>query len=324
MCTDRKPISAPSRVVDVSPEMAVEIRLKILALEAASTRCVSVPGLERVDDPRFDHDQPYGPMTPWVVTTARAVLRLTHLDILAAHMELVAHAEPPIVTATALQLTAARVGRSDAREATQVLATRVSERLQQRRHWRGEIESRAVDLGLSLVASRQYLSDHLDGFLERVLVACALEDVMPPALRLQSLGAWRCITSVTEDDPGAEWRCSDATAATLRQFFADMDEHALVWCLGPILGGGDPGREALRHRLIGSTLVRAASPPPLAEIVGPGLQDTLGYRGGRSLIDQLARFLTALCEPPAWLSPTDLLAERAGFADSGIDWPRGP
>ncbi|MCL3818977.1 hypothetical protein [Aeromicrobium wangtongii] len=321
---DKEPTTPPSRsarAVDVSPAMAVEIRLKILALEAAATRCVSMPGLDRVDEPRFDHDQPYGPMSPWVVTNARAAVRLTHLDILVAHMELVAHADPPIVTATALRMTAAGVGRSDALEATLALATRVSARLQERRHWRREVESRADDLGLSRRAARQYLADHLDAFVERVLVACALEDVMTPALRLQSLGAWRCITSVTEDDPGAEWRCTDATAATLRRFFADMDEDALVWHLSAVLAPDDPDREAIRHRLIGSTLVRAASPPPLAEIIGPGLLDDLGYRGGRSLIDQLARLLAALCQPPDWLSPQDLLIERDRLANWEIDWP---
>lgn len=81
-------------------------------------------------------------------------------------------------------------------------------------------------------------------------------------------------------------------------------------------------KTAVQHRLIGSTLVRAASPPPLAEIVGPGLVEVLSFRGGRSYIDQLARLIAALCEPPAWLGQEDLAVTRSHIAGLGeVDWP---
>lgn len=302
--------------------MAVDLRLRILALETGLVRPVALAGLEPVDEPAFGHDQTYGPMSAWVVTNARAMLGLVHLDILTAHMELAAHAEPSIVTATALKMTADGVDRSDALVATQVLASRVSARLQERRDWRIEIEGRAEDLGLSRRAAREYLAGHLRVFVEQVLSACALEDLLQPALRLRSLGAWRCLTSPTEDDPGPEWRCSDRTAETLRRFFAGMDEDALIWSLDQMLGPSTEAREAIQHRLIGSTLVRAASPPPLVEIVGPGLVEVLSFRGGRSYIDQLARLIAALCEPPAWLSREDLAVTRRQIAGLGeVDWP---
>lgn len=309
-------------IVNVSPEVAVNVRLGILALEAGLTRPVALPGLGPVDEPEFGHDQTYGPMTAWVVTNARAMLGLANLDMFAAHMELAAHAEPPEVTAMALRLTAGRVGRQDALAATQVLASRVSATVQKRRAWRDEVESRAADLGMSRRAAREYLASHLDVFVKQVLAACAIEDVLPRPLRLQALGAWRCLASPTEDDPGAEWRCSASTAAFLREFFSGMDEAALVDALNMMLVPGQPDQEAFRHRLIGSTLIRAASPPPLAEIVGPGLLDVLDYRGGRSLIDQLARLLVALCEPPTWASRDDIERTREVIASAGhIAWP---
>lgn len=311
-----------SNAVDISPELAVDLRLRILALEAGLLRPVSLPGLAPVDEPVFGHDQTYGPMSAWVVTNARAMLGLAHLDILTAHMELVAHAEPPIVVATALKMTAEGVDRSDALAATRVLASRVSTRLQERRDWRLEVEGRAQDLGLSRRAAREYLAGHLGVFVEQVLSACALEDVLQPALRLHALGAWRCLTSPTEDDPGSEWRCSERTAETLRRFFADMDEDALLWSLNQMLAPTGGPDETVQHRLIGSTLVRAASPPPLVEIVGPGLLDVLSFRGGRSFIDQIARLIAALCEPPGWLSPEDLAAGRNRIERMAeIDWP---
>lgn len=318
-----RPAGRPrSDVVDVSPEMAVEVRLGILALESGLIRPVSMAGLEPVDEPRFEHDQKYGPMSAWVVTNARAVLGLAHLDILAAHMELVAHAEPSVVTASALQMTADGVNRSDALAETRALAHRVSARAQQRRDWRAEVEDRAQDLGLSRRAARDYLSGHLNVFVAQILGACALEDVMQPALRLQALGAWRCITSPTEDNPGSAWRCSDRTAEILQRFFADMDEDQIIWLLNTLFAPADPAWEALQHRLIGSTLVRAASPPPLTEIVGPGLTEVLSFRGGRSLIDQLARLIVALCEPPSWLSSGDLAAGRDQFVGAAeVVWP---
>jgi hypothetical protein len=312
----------PTHRVDVSADKAVELRLAILALESAHRRPVHLPGLDPVGDPDFGHDQPYGPMTPWVVANARAMLGLPHVDILTAHMELSAHAHPTAVTAGGLELAAGLAGRKEIIVPVHLLARRVAVRVQERRAWRTEIEARAEDLGLSRREAREYLAGHLDVFAEQVLRACAVEDAMPLQLRLRSLGAWRCITSPTEDDPGPEWRCSDLTAQTLKRFFADMDEDTLIdsvnECLAPT--GGD--EDALLHRLIGSTLVRAAAPPPLAEIVGAGLTETLSFRGGRSIIDQLARLVAALCEPPDWLSQPDLATARGRVEQAApIDWP---
>lgn len=307
--------------IDVTAEMALEVQLGILALESGLGRPVDVPGLDRVDNPEFGHDQPYGPMSPWVVTHARAMLGLPHVDILTAHMELAAHAVPSKVTAAALTMVADGAGRTATLEPIRFLAGRVTTRLQERRDWREEIGYRAEDLGLSQRAARRYLAGHLGAFVEQVLGACAVEDVMPSQLRLQSLGPWRCIASPTEDDPGPDWICSERTASTLRGFFTSMDEESLVGSLNLVLLPSDPDEDALMHRIIGSTLVRAASPPPLAEIVGPGLVDVLTYRAGRSYVDQLARLIAGLCEPPGWLSPNDLDAARRRFDPLGIDWP---
>lgn len=319
MNTEHHPLP---RRVDVSPERAIEVRLGIVALEAGLARPVSLPGLAAVDEPEFGHDQTYGPMTPWVVTNARAMLGLAGVDLLAAHMELSSHAEPSSVTIAALQMTADRVGRTDAHEQVGALARRVSLRLQERREWREQVTIRSEDLGLSRREARAYLGEHLDIFIGKVLRACALEDVMSLSLRLQALGAWRCASSATEDDPGPEWRCSDRTTATLRAFFGDMDEDDLLSSLRHILAPLDPDEEEVHHRLIGSTLVRAASPPPLAQYVGPGLADVVSYRGGRSFIDQVARLIAALCEPPEWLGPDDLALARERVAgDREISWP---
>lgn len=311
----------PPTPVEVGDEHAMAVRLGVVALESCIKRPVHMPGLELADHIEFGQDQTYGPLTPWVVANARAMLGLDHVDVVIARMESAAAAHDPNIASIALTMTAEQVVRSDGVERIGHLAQRVSRRLQERKDWGFEVQETATELGMSRQKARDYLGSHLGIFVTNALAACALEDVMTEQLTLCSLGGWRSIVSPTESDPGDLWRCEESTTATLTRFFANLDEDGLVEAIQAIDEAEHTEVAELRLRLIGSTLVRKASPPPQSEIVGPGLRDVLSYRGGRSYVDQLARLVAALCQPPFWLSDEEAARQRAMLTESiGISW----
>jgi hypothetical protein len=138
---------------------------------------------------------------------------------------------------------------------------------------------------------------------------------------LCSLGAWRSVVSPNEDDPGDPWRCDASTTATLKRWFGDLDEDGLADAILALDDDGPPEDDELRMCLIGSTLIRKASPPPLSVIAGPGLQDVVAHRGGRAYVDQLARLVAGLCQPPTWLPDEDAERQRRRLTDLiGIVW----
>lgn len=314
------PAPAPA-AVDVSDELAVELSLGIVALEACTPDAVQITGVDRPESVQFGQHQTYGPLTPWVIANARAMIGLKNVDVMIARMEMVAAAAPPVATQMALEWTAEPVLRSDALGRVRSLAEQVSRQLQHRSEWPSEVRTRATELGLPLREAREYLDGHLRGFVGNTLAGCALQDVMSSRLLLCALGGWRSIVSPSEDDAGSQWRCDGSTAATLRRFFAHMDEDGLVRVIDAIEEVEHTERADLRQRLIGSTLTGPSSPPPVAEIVGPELQEVIQFRGGRSYVDQLARLIAALCQPPRWMSSDDAMRERRALTDSiGVVW----
>lgn len=296
------------------------VRLGIVSLEAGISRPVIIPGLETTEQIDFSHDQQYGPLTPWVIANARAMLGLEHIDALAVRMETVAAVAAPVVIAAALDTAAAHEPRGEAVEQVKRLALRVSRGVQDRDDWRTLVSEREVELGLSAAETGEYLGSHLDAFVSNILIACALQDVLSEQLMLCALGAWRSVVSPDEDDPGDAWRCDESTTATLRRWLADVDEDRLA---DMILAIDDLGIEdsEMRICLIGSTLIRKASPPPLASIVGPGLREVVSHRGGRSYLDQLARLVAALCQPPNWLTHEEVDEQRRKLTKLiGVVW----
>lgn len=311
----------PPEPVDVGSEFAIELRLGIIALEARTPDAIAMRGLERDDAMSFDHDQRFGPLTPWVVANARAMLALENLDQLAVRVEDAAMAENPEIHEVALDMVAKMVLRDDAARRLQSISRRLSHRLQTRDDWTDEIRHRAQELDFSRTWTRTYLGNLLDRFVRNTLLACALQDVIGEQLLLSTLGAWNTVLSPDGAYTGDRWRCSDATSSTLRAYFADMDEDDLVAAVATLDDSSRSRDAELGFKLIGSTLVRKASPPPLAEIVGPGLRDLLEYRGGRSHLDQIARLIAALCEPPSWLEATEVESQRSRLTDLlGVAW----
>ncbi len=296
------------------------VRLGIVSLEAGISRPVTVPGLQLSEQIDFSHDQQYGPLTPWVVANARAVLGLAHVDALMVRMETVAAVAAPMVVSRALEMTAEGAFRTGVVEAVRHVALRVCRGVQEREDWQVLVSERAVDLGLSVEAAGEHLVGHLEAFVSNTLTACALQDVMSEELMLCSLGAWRSILSPDEDDPGDAWRCDESTTATLKHWLADLDEDRFAEIILALDEDAVEDAE-LRVCLIGSTLIRRASPPPLATIVGPGLRAMVTHRGGRSYLDQLVRLVAGLSQPPNWV-PVDVIEEqRRKLTDlMGVIW----
>jgi hypothetical protein len=314
------PPPPPSRI-DVSDEKAAEVRLGVVALEAAIHRWDLLCGFVELGEVGFGHEQPYGPMSAWVVANARAMVGLEHIDVLAVRMELVAAAENPQVASMALSMVAEPILRASAVAAIADLVDDVVGRIEARDDWQEAIRYRAADLSMSFSDAKTYLAEHLRVFVSNALASCALEDVIYEPLLLLSQGGWRSVVSPSNDDPGALWHCSEETASTLRRFFADMDEPSLTWAVGVFETPDHDELAYLRTRLVGSTLTRAASPPPLATVVGPGLADLLHDRWILSHVDHLARYVAALCEPPAWADEKMIGQERARLARAtGFAW----
>lgn len=305
----------------IGDELAMSVRLGIVSLEAGLNRPVHLAGLEASDQIDFSHGQLYGPLTPWVVVNARTMLGLEHVDALLVRMESVAPVAAPSVISQALDLAAGPAHRCDAVEQVGRMALRVSQHLQQRDDWSLLVAERSIPLGLSPLGAHRHFAAHLDAFLSNTLAACALQDVLSEPLMLCALGAWRSVISPNEDDPGDAWRCDDSTTATLERWFADLDEDRLADAVLALDEAGPIEDEELRICLIGSTLIRKASPPPLATIVGPALREVVSHRGGRSYVDQLARLVAGLCQPPTWLPPDAAERERSRLTDLiGVIW----
>lgn len=305
----------------ISDELAMTVRLGIVSLEACVDRPVGMAGLE-IDDPvDFSPGQRYGPLTPWVVVNARVMLGLRHVDALLVRMESVAPVASPAVISKALEMVGQSARRDDAIEQVRRTALQVSLRVQERDDWAALVADRAEPLGLSLDAAREHFGTHLDAFVSNTLTACALLDALPEPLMLCSLGAWRSVVSPGEDDPGDSWRCNEATTAILKRWLADLDEERLAEAIFALDEAGPGDDEELRICLIGSTLIRKASPPPLATIAGPGLREVVSHRGGRSYVDQLARLVAGLCQPPTWLADDDAERQRRRLTDLiGVVW----
>lgn len=306
--------------IDVTDDWALELKLEIIVLETRTPESVTMGGLER-DEVDFRHDQRFGPLTPWVVANARAMLALEVLDILVARLEQAAMAENPQVNKAALSIVAGMAHRDDAIARVQRTAYRLTRRITARGSWNEMVRQRADEIGRSRSWTRTYLGDLLEEFVGNTLVACALQDLMNDRLAMSATGSWRSILSPHEDFPGEQWRCSDSTTAILRRFFAELDEDGLV---DGIMAIDDPRNTEESQqclKLIGSTLVRNASPPPLAEIIGPGLRDLLPYRGARSLMDQLARLIAGLAQPPDSIEPADVSRLRRQLTETlGVQW----
>lgn len=306
--------------IDVTDDWAVKLNLGIIALETRIPESATMRGLER-DEVDFSHDQRFGPLTPWVVANARAMLALEELDVLAVRLEQAAMAVNPKVNEVALSIVAGMADRDEAVARVGRTAYRLTRRVTAREDWKGIVRERADEIGRSRNWTRTYLGDLLGEFIGNTLVACALQDLMNDSLTMSATGAWCSILSPHEDFPGERWRCSDSTTAILRRFFADLDEDGLV---DRIMAIDDPRNTEESQqcvKLIGSTLLRNASPPPLAEIVGPGLRDLLPYRGARSLMDQLARLIAGLAQPPDTIEPADVARLRCTMTETlGVVW----
>lgn len=310
----------PPALVDVTDEVAVAVRLRIIELEARTPDSVIMNGLER-EDVSFGHDQRFGPLTPWVVANARVMLGLEEIDVLVARMEQVAIALNPKVNEAALSMIAVWSLRSNAMQRVRRMADRVVDRLTAREDWKDLVRHRADEIGRSRNWTRTYLKDLLREFVGNTLVACGMQDVMNEHLVMSATGAWRSVLSPHEDFPGELWLCSDSTTAVLKDFFADLDEDGLVEC---VMAMDDPTNSKQAQQvlgLIGSTLLRNASPPPLAELVGPGLRDLVQHRSARSLMDQIARFIAGIAEPPPGTDPADVVRLRRELTEAmGVRW----
>lgn len=306
--------------IDVTDDWAVELELGIIALGTRTPESVTMHGLEH-GEVDFGHDQRFGPLTPWVVANARAMLALEEPDILVARLEQAAMAENPRVNEAALSIVAGMAHRHEAVAGVRRTAYQLTRRITAREDWKGIVRQRADEIGRSRSWTRTYLGDLLAQFICNTLVACALQDLMNDRLAMSATGAWCSILSPHEDFPGEKWRCSDSTTAILRRFFADLDEDGLV---DMVMAIDDPRNTEESQQcvmLIGSTLVRNASPPPLAEIVGPGLRGLLPYRGARSLMDQLARLIAGLAQPPDSIEPADVARLRSKLTETlGVQW----
>lgn len=306
--------------IDVTDDWALELKLEIIVLEARIPESVTMRGLEQ-DEVDFSHNQRFGPLTPWVVANARGMLALEEVDILVARLEQAAMAQNPKVNEAALSIVADMAHRNEAVAGVRRTANRLTRRITVREDWKRMVRERADEIGRSRSWTRTYLGDLLDEFIGNTLVACALQDLMNDRLAMSATGAWCSILSPHEDFPGEKWRCSDSTTSILRRFFADLDEDGLV---DRIMAIDDPRNTEESQQfltLIGSTLVRNASPPPLAEIVGPGLRDLLPYRGARSLMDQLARLIAGLAQPPDSIEPADIARLRRKLTETlGVQW----
>ena len=306
--------------IDVTDDWALELKLEIVVLETRTPESVRMGGLEH-DEVDFSHDQRFGPLTPWVVANARAMLALEELDILVTRLEQAAMAVNPKVNEYALSIVAGMAHRDEAVARVRRTAYRLTRRITAREDWKEMVRERADEIGRSRSWTRTYLGDLLEEFVSNTLVACALQDLMNDRLAMSATGAWCSILSPHEDFPGEKWRCSDSTTAILRRFFADLDEDGLV---DRIMAIDDPRNTEESQqcvKLIGSTLVRNASPPPLVEIVGPGLRDLLPFRGARSSMDQLARLIAGLAQPPDSIEPADVARLRHNLTETlGVQW----
>ena len=306
--------------IDVTDDWAVELALGIIALGTRTPESITMRGLEH-DEVHFGHDQRFGPLTPWVVANARAMLALAELDILVARMEQAAMAANPRVNDAALSMVAGMAHRDEAVARVRRTAHQLTRRLTARADWKGMVRQRADEIGRSRSWTRTYLGDLLDEFIGNTLVACVLQDLMNDRLAGSATGVWCSILSPHEDFPGERWRCSDSTTAILRGFFADLDEDGLVDAIQAIDNPTNNEESQQCGMLIGSTLVRNASPPPLTEIVGPGLRDLLQYRGARSLMDQVARLIAGLAQPPDSIEPADVARLRSKLTETlGVRW----
>lgn len=319
-CRGRYVLSVFDMTIDVTDAWAAELNLGIIALETRTPESVTMRGLER-DGVDFSHDQRFGPLTPWVVANARAMLALEEFDILVARLEQAAMAVNPQVNEAALSMVAGMAHRDEAVARVRQTAYRLTRRITAREGWKGEVRQRADEIGRSRGWTRAHLGDLLTDFIGNTLVACALQDLMNDGLAMSATGAWCSMLSPHEDFPGEKWRCSDSTTAILRGFFADLDGDGLVDLVMAIDDPRNTRESQQCLTLIGSTLIRNASPPPLAEIVGPGLRDLLPYRGARSLMDQLARLIAGLAQPPDSIEPADVARLRHKLTETlGVRW----
>ena len=306
--------------IEVTDDWAVQLKLGIIALETRTPESVTMPGLER-DEAEFGHDQRFGPLTPWVVANGRAMLALEEVDALVARIEQAAMAVDPQVNELALSMVAGMSHRDRAVARVQRTAYQLTRRITARADWKEMVKVRAEEIGRSRSWMRSYLAGLLADFVDNTLVACALQDLMNDDLTMSATGAWCAILSPHEDFPGEKWRCSDSTTAILREFFADLDEDGLVDSFVAIDDPRNNKESQQVLKLIGSTLVRKASPPPLAEIVGPGLRDFLPARGARSLMDQLARLIAGLAQPPDSIESADIARLRYKVTETlGVQW----
>lgn len=304
----------------VTDDWVLRLRLGIIALEERTPEAITMRGLER-DDVDFSQDQRFGPLTPWVVANARAMLALEELDIVVARMEEVAMAMDPDLNETALAMLATTFDRTGAIVRIRQMSMQLGRRLAARCSWKELAKDRADEIGRSRAWTWGYLNELLVDFIANTLAACAMQDVMSDDLTMSATGAWRSMLSPHEDFPGDMWRCTEATAQLLRDFFADLDEDGLVDRAVAIEDPRDTEESRQCLVLIGSTLVRAASPPRLAEIVGPGLCDLLKYRGARSMMDQLARLIAGLADPPDSIESADIARLRHTMTEAlGVQW----
>lgn len=310
------------RPVDPPHQVTKAYRAGILALEARTGPMpVDLSDLGAIDQPCFDSRQRYGPLTPWVVSNVRAFVSCVRSDALVSRMLAVVGTQDWRTIGMVLHTLARDLRRERALEEASELARRLVEERQRRPSWWVDVRRNALDLRISQEESEHHLLGHLGSFVSTSVSALVLEDRLEDRQLLPSLGAWRTLLAVDECDTGPAWRCSPATVDRLVSLVQDWDEERLVTALEDLELRSDPVQQELRLQLIGSTMTRAASPPPPAEIVGVGLGEAVQFRGGRSMVDGLSRLVAALSEPPRWVGQRDVQEQRRVFSDLfGVSW----
>lgn len=285
------------------------------------------------DEPSFDVDQRFGPLTPLVLARAAHMSQVdadTLKDFLGVSLDVEQAANPtwPVVRARALGRPFGRTRPLDGLHgAVEELMEAWSRQRRQRKRWQSVVDQVITDARGSLPGvPRSRVDANLRRLLHTAVEACLagemVFDVADTQLRLMAAGPWQAATS--EDGwPGPEWRAADAVLGRIRGVLSELCVHQLAVIASRHADRLEDDRAAsptsygaVVSRMTGFAVISAAVCPRAEEVVPEDVRPLVVGRRILAAVQEDGRARFAL---DAWLSCLSVvLVHRAHFTDEHV------
>lgn len=254
----------------------------------------------------FDVGGQYGPLSALVAVHAWAMVSIPRVDFLIDNALAAETAMNPKALLGRMSTMSRLSGRDEPVRQAERLASRVMDRLGNRRVWRDQVAVISQQCDMSISRASADMRDLVLTSMRCTLVALALDDVLPEQMSLAAQGPWRAALSSTGADPGQRWRCSAEAEGVIRCCLASLDACALLG-LAELMYG--PVGDLLDEDLIvveGRALTRALAPPAVTDLIRTQFRETVLTPPVVRELSLFAQLVVALID-----GELDLDAERA-------------